>query len=90
MTVLFSLCSSDKLYAYLTQCRPDLCIIEGGEQEREADRDEEEFVLIEDEKEEEDNEGEVFQRHRSSGDDWEVSVFLSVSRDSREQDIDVI
>ncbi|XP_026195590.1 nuclear receptor coactivator 7 isoform X2 [Anabas testudineus] len=64
--------SSDKLYAYLTQCRPDLCIIEGGEQEREADRDEEEFVLIEDEKEEEDNEGEVFQRHRSSGDDWEM------------------
>ncbi|XP_034418471.1 nuclear receptor coactivator 7 isoform X2 [Cyclopterus lumpus] len=62
--------SSDELYAYLTHCRPDLCIIEGGEEEREADRDEEEFVLIED-KEEEDEQ--VLQRHRSSrGDDWEM------------------
>ncbi|TNN55324.1 Oxidation resistance protein 1 [Liparis tanakae] len=62
--------SSDELYAYLTHCRPDLCIFEGGEEEREADRDEEEFVLIED-KEEEDEQ--VFQRHRSSGgDDWEL------------------
>ncbi|XP_056282508.1 oxidation resistance protein 1 isoform X3 [Pseudoliparis swirei] len=62
--------SSDELYAYLTHCRPDLCIFEGGEEEREADRDEEEFVLIED-KEEEDEQ--VFQRHRSSGgDDWEM------------------
>ncbi|XP_051252276.1 oxidation resistance protein 1 isoform X2 [Dicentrarchus labrax] len=71
--------SSDELYAYLTHCRPDLCILEGGEEEREVDRDEEEFVLIEDkgeeeeEEEDEDDEGEeVFQRHRSSGDDWEM------------------
>jgi len=73
----FSPCSSDELYAYLTHCRPDLCIFEGGEEEREAYRDEEEFVLIED-KEEEDEQ--VFQRHRSSGgDDWEVSRFISAS-----------
>lgn len=82
MTVFFPLCSSDKLYAYLTQCRPDICIIEGGEEE--ADRDEEEFVLIEDEKEEEENEEEVFRRHLSSGDDWEVSVLISVSQESGE------
>lgn len=69
-------CSSDELYAYLTHCRPDLCILEGGEEEREADRDEEEFVLIEDKEEEEDDEDEeeeVFQRLRNTGDDWEVS-----------------
>ncbi|XP_067335100.1 oxidation resistance protein 1 isoform X2 [Channa argus] len=63
--------SSDKLYAYLTQCRPDLCIFEGGEEEGEADRDEE-FVLIEDEEDEKENEGEVLQMHHSSGDDWEM------------------
>lgn len=68
------------MYAYLTQCRPDLCIIEGGEEEAEADRDEEGFVLIEDEKENEENEEEVLRRHVSSGDDWEVSVFISVSQ----------
>ncbi|KAJ4939968.1 hypothetical protein JOQ06_029400 [Pogonophryne albipinna] len=33
--------SSDELRAYLTHSRPDLCILEGGEEE--ADRDEEEF-----------------------------------------------
>ncbi|XP_018519061.1 oxidation resistance protein 1 isoform X1 [Lates calcarifer] len=68
--------SSDELYAYLTHCRPDLCILEGGEEEGgEADRDEEEFVLIEDkeeEEEEDEEEEEVFQRHRSTGDDWEM------------------
>ncbi|KAK2825979.1 hypothetical protein Q5P01_020193 [Channa striata] len=64
--------SSDKLYAYLTQCRPDLCILEGGGEDGEADRDEDEFVLIEEEDHEKENEGEVFQRHRSSGDDWEM------------------
>ncbi|XP_047193550.1 nuclear receptor coactivator 7 isoform X2 [Scophthalmus maximus] len=66
--------SSDELYAYLTHCRPDLCILEGEggdeEGEGEADRDEEEFVLIEDKEEEE--EDEVFQRHRGSGEDWEM------------------
>lgn len=70
--LLSSLCSSDRLYAYLTQCRPDLCIIEGGEEEGEVD--EEEYVLIDGERDEDDDE--VFQKHRSSGDDWEVSVFL--------------
>ncbi|XP_074465813.1 nuclear receptor coactivator 7 isoform X2 [Sebastes fasciatus] len=70
--------SSDELYAYLTHCRPDLCILEGGEEEGEVDRDEEEFVLIEDkeevegEEEEGEEDEEVFQRHRSSGDDWEM------------------
>ncbi|XP_055361771.1 nuclear receptor coactivator 7 isoform X3 [Betta splendens] len=61
--------SSDKLYAYLTHCRPDLCIIEGADEE-EGDHDEEEFILIDDEKEE--NEDDVFQRRRSAGDDWEM------------------
>lgn len=81
----FSPRSSDELYAYLTHCRPDLCILEGGEEEGgEADRDEEEFVLIEDkeeEEEEDEEEEEVFQRHRSTGDDWEVSGLVSVSGD---------
>ncbi len=88
--LLFSPRSSDELYAYLTHCRPDLCILEGGEEEGEADRDEEEFVLIEDkeEEDEEEDEGEeeeVLQRNRSSGDDWEVSVFASVSREQTSQ-----
>ncbi|XP_037342362.2 oxidation resistance protein 1 isoform X2 [Pungitius pungitius] len=64
--------SSNELRAYLTHCRPDLCILEGEEDEREADRDEEEFVVIEDEEEEEEEEADVFQRHRGSGDDWEM------------------
>lgn len=92
MNAFFSPRSSDELYAYLTHCRPDLCILEGGEEKGEADRDEEEFVLIEDkegeeEEEEDDEEEEVFQRHRSSGDDWEVRGFISVSRraDNRKQ-----
>ncbi|XP_070699127.1 oxidation resistance protein 1 isoform X2 [Pempheris klunzingeri] len=74
--------SSDELFAYLTHCRPDLCILEGGEEEGEGGRDEEEFVLIEDkEEEEEDKEEEgVFQRHRSSGDDWEM-VLMEESGD---------
>ncbi|XP_027130604.1 oxidation resistance protein 1 isoform X2 [Larimichthys crocea] len=73
--------SSDELYAYLTHCRPDLCILEGGEEEREADRDEEEFVLIEDkEEEDEDEEEEVFQRLRNTGDDWEM-VLMEESGD---------
>ncbi|XP_078132938.1 oxidation resistance protein 1 isoform X2 [Sander vitreus] len=63
--------SSGELYAYLSHSRPDLCILEGGEEEGEADRHEEEFVLISDKEEEEEDE-EVFQRHRSTGDDWEM------------------
>lgn len=80
----FSPCSSDELFAYLTHCRPDLCILEGKEEEGEADRDEEEFVLIEDNEEEEDaEEDEGLLRHRSSGDDWEVSGFIHVLVESR-------
>ncbi|KAJ0063107.1 hypothetical protein NL108_012579, partial [Boleophthalmus pectinirostris] len=65
--------SSDELYAYLTQCCPDLCLLEGAQEE-----DEDEFVLIEDkeqvsEEEEEEKEGN-FQRHRCSGEDWEMVV----------------
>lgn len=72
-------CSSDELHAYLTHCRPDLCILEGGEEELvAADRDEEEFVLIEDKEEEEEEGGEeVCYRYPSSGEDWEVSGFES-------------
>lgn len=78
-------CSSDELHAYLTHCRPDLCILEGGEEELvAADRDEEEFVLIEDkeeaeEQQDEEEEGgeEVCYRYPSSGEDWEVSGFES-------------
>ncbi|XP_008283591.1 nuclear receptor coactivator 7 isoform X2 [Stegastes partitus] len=75
--------SADELYAYLKHCRPDLCILEGGEEEDgEADRDEEEFVLIEDkeEEEEEEDEEELSQRHRGSGDDWEM-VLMEESRE---------
>lgn len=72
--------SADELYAYLTHCRPDLCIQEGGDEGGEVDRDDEEFVLIEDkeedgeeeESEEDEKEQEVSQRHRSTGDDWEM------------------
>ncbi|KAM8737017.1 oxidation resistance protein 1 isoform 2-T2 [Acanthopagrus schlegelii] len=85
--------SSDELYAYLTHCRPDLCILEGVEEDGEANRDEEEFVLIEDKQEEdededeEDEEEEVFQRHRSSGDDWEM-VLMEESGDKLTPAID--
>ncbi|XP_058470705.1 nuclear receptor coactivator 7 isoform X1 [Solea solea] len=69
--------SADELHAYLTHCRPDLCVLEGEKEEEqgEADREEEEFVLIEDKEEREDDvdeEEEVFQRHRGSGEDWEM------------------
>lgn len=79
-------CSSDELYAYLTRCRPDLCILEGGAEEGEADRDEEEFVLIEDkeeeeeEEEDEEEEGELCHRLRTAGEDWEVSGLSSVTQ----------
>lgn len=61
-----------------------MCILEGGEEEGAADRDEEEFVLIEDKEEageEEEDEGEedeeVCHRHPGSGEDWEVSLFVT-------------
>ncbi|XP_047466888.1 nuclear receptor coactivator 7 isoform X2 [Mugil cephalus] len=75
--------SADELYAYLKHCRPDLCILEEGVDEGEADGEEEEFVLIEDkgeEEEEEEDEEEVYQRLHSSGDDWEM-VLMEESRD---------
>lgn len=66
-----------------------MCILEGGEEEGEADRDEEEFVLIEDKKEEEEEEdGEVCHRHRSSGDDWEVSGLDSVTQEEKQEEMD--
>ncbi|KAA8582121.1 hypothetical protein FQN60_008861 [Etheostoma spectabile] len=64
--------SSDELYAYLSHSRPDLCMLNGGEEEGEADHHEEEFVLISDKEDEEEEDEEVFQRHRSTGDDWEM------------------
>ncbi|XP_029937804.1 oxidation resistance protein 1 isoform X2 [Myripristis murdjan] len=73
--------SSDELYAYLSRCRPDLCIIEGREEDVEAEGDEEEFVVIEGkEEEEEEIEEEVLQRHRRSGEDWEM-VLMEESGD---------
>ncbi|XP_017563324.1 oxidation resistance protein 1 isoform X1 [Pygocentrus nattereri] len=62
--------SSDELYAYLTQHRPDLCILEGGEDE-EAERDEDDFVLI-DEGEREEEEEEESTRDGRAGDEWEI------------------
>ncbi|XP_068195271.1 nuclear receptor coactivator 7 isoform X2 [Antennarius striatus] len=62
--------SSDELYTYLTHCRPDLRIVEEGEEDGEADHDKEEFVLIKDKEEEEDDE--MSHKHRGSGDDWEM------------------
>ncbi|MBN3301931.1 OXR1 protein, partial [Amia calva] len=53
--------SSDELYAYLSQQRPDLCLLEGGEDEDE----DEEFVLV-DEKEE------VSPSESRTGEDWEM------------------
>lgn len=63
-----------------------MCVLEGGEEEGEADRDEEEFVLIEDREGEEEEEEEKVAclRHRSTGDDWEVSGLNSVSREDKQ------
>lgn len=63
-------CRSDKLYAYLSQHRPDLCILEGEEDEA----DEEDFVLL-DEEEQEEEEGSP--REGQAGEDWEVSHLLN-------------
>ncbi|XP_051578251.1 nuclear receptor coactivator 7 [Myxocyprinus asiaticus] len=59
--------SSDKLYAYLSQHRPDLCILEGGEDE-EAEQDEEDFVLL-DEEEQKEEEGSP---REGRAEDWEL------------------
>uniref|UniRef100_A0A671QSC4 Oxidation resistance protein 1-like n=1 Tax=Sinocyclocheilus anshuiensis TaxID=1608454 RepID=A0A671QSC4_9TELE len=63
---------SDELYAYLSQHRPDLCILEGGEEDQ---ADEEDFVLL-DEEEQEEEEGSP--REGQAGEDWEVSNLLNV------------
>ncbi|KAA0711135.1 Oxidation resistance protein 1 [Triplophysa tibetana] len=59
--------SSDKLYAFLSQHRPDLCILEGGEEE--ADKDDEDFVLLDEEEQEEEVES---SREGRAGEDWEM------------------
>ncbi|KAG1971864.1 nuclear receptor coactivator [Pimephales promelas] len=58
--------SSDELYAYMSQHRPDLCILEGGEED-EAEHDEEDFVLLDDDEEEEGS-----PREGQAGEDWEM------------------
>ncbi|XP_016125336.1 oxidation resistance protein 1 isoform X2 [Sinocyclocheilus grahami] len=64
---------SDELYAYLSQHRPDLCILEGGEEDQ---ADEEDFVLLDEEEEGSPREGQA-------GEDWEmVSVEESVPKAS--------
>ncbi|XP_036818835.1 oxidation resistance protein 1 isoform X1 [Oncorhynchus mykiss] len=62
----FSQESSDELYAYLSHWRPDLCVLEGGSEEGEGDKDE--FVLVDNEEEEE----EVSKNHGRTGEDWEM------------------
>lgn len=66
--------SSDELHAYLSHWRPDLCILERGEEEAEGERGDEEFVLVDDEEEEnEDEEKELMsQMHGHTVDDWEM------------------
>ncbi|XP_076850710.1 LOW QUALITY PROTEIN: nuclear receptor coactivator 7 [Brachyhypopomus gauderio] len=61
---------SDELYAYLSQHRPDLCILEGAEEE-EVERDEDDFVLLDNR---EDGEQEVVgsQRDGHAGEEWEM------------------
>ncbi|XP_060789333.1 oxidation resistance protein 1 isoform X2 [Neoarius graeffei] len=60
--------SSDELYAYLTQHWPDLCILEGGGEEEEAERDEDDFVILS----EGEDEGEESNRDGRTGDEWEM------------------
>ncbi|XP_029114589.1 nuclear receptor coactivator 7 isoform X2 [Scleropages formosus] len=54
--------SSDELYAYLSHWRPDLCILEGSEE----DGENEEFVLVDD------GQDEVSQVDGQAGDEWEM------------------
>lgn len=67
---------SDELYAYMSQHRPDLCILEGGEED-EAEHDEEDFVLLNEEEEE------GSPREGQAGEEWEmVTVEESVLKAS--------
>ncbi|CAL1575182.1 unnamed protein product [Knipowitschia caucasica] len=75
--------SSDELYAYLSQCRPDLCLLEGAQEEEE---DDDEFVLIED-KERESEMEENDQRKLSSGEDWEM-ILMDDSKERFTQVLD--
>ncbi|XP_043119259.1 oxidation resistance protein 1 isoform X1 [Puntigrus tetrazona] len=68
---------SDELYAYLSQHRPDLCILGQGEED---EADEEDFVLLDDEEQEE---KEGSSRDIQAGEDWEmVSVEESAPKAS--------
>ncbi|XP_042598220.1 oxidation resistance protein 1 isoform X1 [Cyprinus carpio] len=66
---------SDELHAYLSQHRPDLCILEGGEGD---EADEEDFVLLDEEEQEEQEEEEGSPREGQAGEDWEVSHLLNM------------
>uniref|UniRef100_A0A9J8C9B1 Si:ch211-15d5.11 n=1 Tax=Cyprinus carpio carpio TaxID=630221 RepID=A0A9J8C9B1_CYPCA len=71
---------SDELHAYLSQHRPDLCILEGGEGD---EADEEDFVLLDEEEQEEQEEEEGSPREGQAGEDWEmVSVEESAPKAS--------
>ncbi|KAK1793056.1 hypothetical protein P4O66_011392, partial [Electrophorus voltai] len=59
---------SDELYAYLSQRRPDLSILEGAEEEE----DEDDFVLLDDREDREEGETEGSPRHGHTGDEWEM------------------
>ncbi|XP_028294779.1 oxidation resistance protein 1 isoform X2 [Gouania willdenowi] len=74
--------STDELYAYLQPRRPDLCIVEEGEEEEGEGEVDEEFVVIEDKEEEEGEEveAESLQRRCGSGDDWEM-VLMEENQD---------
>ncbi|KAK0153359.1 Oxidation resistance protein 1 [Merluccius polli] len=61
--------SSDELYAYLSHWRPELCVLDGGEEDGEGEAYEEEFVLIEDVED-------VAKSPRHSGEDWELCTEL--------------
>ncbi|XP_062863938.1 oxidation resistance protein 1 [Trichomycterus rosablanca] len=65
--------SSDELYAYLSQHRPDLCIVEGGEDEDVWDEDD--FVILDDREEGE----EASPGYERTRDEWEM-VFVEESR----------
>lgn len=73
--------SSSELYAYLSQYRPDLCLLKGGEEEEKGEEDDEEdFVLVDDserkeedeENDREEEESEPFYMDSRTGDDWEM------------------
>lgn len=59
----------------MSQHRPDLCILEGGEEDQ-AECEEEDFVLLDEEEQEEEEKGSP--REGQAGEDWEVSYLLNV------------